>query len=223
MIFLKIYGLERSGTNYLEYLVRENLKDVHVFKDGNVTGWKHGTPPSKIDWTGNDWDRKPVNPKVIESYKESIRGLEDQIEHSFCNKEIICLICFRDPYSWMYNNVNMKNIFTWNCKNKIFFNFYKSYKNSYLIKHDDLIQNNKKIINDLSSIYNLKINNNFVDLEQTIKSRHFITRDIFDKNFYIEKKYLSKINLKYKKMIKKNIDKKLMYDIGFKNYVIEFN
>ena len=39
--YIKIFGLQRSGTNYLTYLLNENFKHVQVLV--NLGGWKHGT------------------------------------------------------------------------------------------------------------------------------------------------------------------------------------
>ncbi len=39
MKYLKLYGLQRSGTNYLKYLLEQNF---HVFVLQNWLGWKHG-------------------------------------------------------------------------------------------------------------------------------------------------------------------------------------
>lgn len=38
--YIKIHGLQRTGTNYLSHLVNENFVDAHVLV--NLGGWKHG-------------------------------------------------------------------------------------------------------------------------------------------------------------------------------------
>lgn len=38
--FIKMYGLQRSGTNYLTYLINNNFKNTKVLV--NIGGWKHG-------------------------------------------------------------------------------------------------------------------------------------------------------------------------------------
>lgn len=38
--FIKIYGLQRSGTNYVSHLLNSNFKNTKVLV--NVGGWKHG-------------------------------------------------------------------------------------------------------------------------------------------------------------------------------------
>ena len=40
MKYFKIYGLERTGTNYTSSLIEENFDYVKVFM--NIGGWKHG-------------------------------------------------------------------------------------------------------------------------------------------------------------------------------------
>jgi len=42
MIYIKIWGLKRSGTNYLRWLLEENFRDTKVLMD--IFGWKHGPP-----------------------------------------------------------------------------------------------------------------------------------------------------------------------------------
>ena len=38
--FIKMYGLQRSGTNYLTHLINNNFKNTNVLV--NIGGWKHG-------------------------------------------------------------------------------------------------------------------------------------------------------------------------------------
>jgi hypothetical protein len=38
--YIKIHGLQRSGTNYLSYLINENFENTKVLV--NLGGWKHG-------------------------------------------------------------------------------------------------------------------------------------------------------------------------------------
>ena len=50
---LKIFGLQRSGSNYLQWLLEQNFVATRVLVD--ETGWKHGPVPSRVDWSGRDW------------------------------------------------------------------------------------------------------------------------------------------------------------------------
>jgi hypothetical protein len=214
MKFIKIYGLQRTGTNYVEWLIRENFCNVHVFKEGNVLGWKHGEPPKQIDWTGKNWDCQPVKKEIIESYKKSILGLEKEINKNFYEDNIIYIICTRNPYSWLYKNVNLKDIKTWNEKNKIWLNFYFSKKNAFIINHYDVIKNYNFFLEKLSKKYGLIKNKKNKNINLKLEPRLKISKKIFDKNFYQKKDYMKIIKKNDKILIKKNINKKLIFDLG---------
>jgi hypothetical protein len=51
--FIKIWGLKRTGTNWLRWLIDANFKSVETLMD--VMGWKHGTPTRKPSWNWRDW------------------------------------------------------------------------------------------------------------------------------------------------------------------------
>jgi len=48
--YIKQWGLKRTGTNYLRYLIEANFKDVRVLVD--VLGWKHGLP---VRYPSHNW------------------------------------------------------------------------------------------------------------------------------------------------------------------------
>jgi len=52
---VKIIGLQRSGTNYLENLVKLNFRDAHVYGPGDISiCWKHGMPTEKTLYETGD-------------------------------------------------------------------------------------------------------------------------------------------------------------------------
>jgi len=107
MKFIKIYGLQRTGTNYMEWICKNNFKDVHVLSESNATGWKHGSPISvkDIDWTGLNWD-DPVKIKKgeckenIAQYLEETLPLKKKIEEADELNDFKYIFVFRDPWSW---------------------------------------------------------------------------------------------------------------------------
>ena len=48
MQYIKIFGKERVGTNYLEEILKQNFNNIEVLT--NQFGWKHGYP----NFTNND-------------------------------------------------------------------------------------------------------------------------------------------------------------------------
>ena len=57
-MFIKLYGLQRTRTNYMQVLLNMNLPQVTCL--ANVGGWKHGYVQNIIDWTGENWEEHPA-------------------------------------------------------------------------------------------------------------------------------------------------------------------
>lgn len=217
MKFLKIYGLQRTGTNYTEWLLRENFLNLHVFKGGNVLGWKHGTPPEFIDWSGNNWDNQPIIPEIIKDYQNSIKGLEKKIQEDFNKKAILHVICVRNPYSWLYKNVNLKDIFTWNKKNRCWLEYFAKNKFPYIFcDHQELIVDYIKQLEKICHNFNLdKKQDKYIDLKNEIGARLSIKNNLFRSDFYKNKCYLNFIDNISLDLIRKNIDGEIMDKLNF--------
>lgn len=76
--YIKIYGLQRSGTNYLKALLEHNF-DVRVLQ--NIGGWKHGKVGTPTDWSQVDTD---LNEEEI----RRIEGAMATIPKIFIRKEL---------------------------------------------------------------------------------------------------------------------------------------
>jgi hypothetical protein len=82
MRYIKEFGIERSGTVYLEQMINFNIKDCSCFTNG--FGWKHGRIKNPVNWLKQsketeDWHR--------EVYNETPGG-------------ILTVIICKDPYHW---------------------------------------------------------------------------------------------------------------------------
>ena len=100
--FVKIYGLQRSGTNFLEWLIRKNFAKARVLVD--ETGWKHGPVPDAVDWRGLDWSDPEWSPWEKRAFAARRRNrlgpaladLRAAVERGDLRT---CMIA-KDPYSW---------------------------------------------------------------------------------------------------------------------------
>ena len=93
MIWLKQWGLKRSGTNYCRWLIEENFREARVL--GSIGGWKHGPPgplvrDKAIWWRGRPPRRRP-----------SVLARLDEIMTAQSSGEIRHLLCIRHPGSWI--------------------------------------------------------------------------------------------------------------------------
>lgn len=87
MIYFKIYGQMRTGTNYLTTLILKNFLDTKMFM--NVGGWKHGfmTIPNHTDLVAQQYTRDNLN--VQETLK------------LFVNKLVHFIVVIKNPYMWI--------------------------------------------------------------------------------------------------------------------------
>ena len=215
MKFLKIYGLQRTGTNCMEWLMRNNFAHLHVFKDGNVLGWKHGRPPEVIDWSGMDWDNQPIIPGIIEDYKLSIKGLEHEIQKAFDSDEILYLICVRDPYSWLHKNVNLRDILTWNKKNNWWLEHCENHNMCMIVDHQDLAIDYLYVLESIVDKFKLPRPESYCGITNVIGARQRMENLVFDNVFYANKMYIDNIDKSSRELIKNNIDLEIMDKLGF--------
>jgi hypothetical protein len=79
--WVKIYGMERSGTNYLKWMMENNLQDVEFTE---TTGWKHGEPNT------DEWMSRENNTMRERRLSEAIK-----------DGRLTWVVCSKDPYAWI--------------------------------------------------------------------------------------------------------------------------
>ena len=154
----KVYGIQRTGTNFLTSLIRKNIKKSNVAVNG--FGWKHGYVLSR-DGIVN-WKRtKNVDIEIPNNIKP--------------------IIIIKNPYSW-YNSIkrwriNCSGSFNFSEQYKRYNNLYFSHKNMYysdlysepfFIKYEDLISNEEKEINNISKHFGVETTETF-DIPKKVK------------------------------------------------------
>ena len=220
--YFKIYGQKRTGTNYVASLITQSFMNVNVYM--NVGGWKHGPI---IEFPNSYNLLNTVDKKTAQGINKN-KTIE-----LFKNKEIYFIVTIKNPYMWMYSISQFENkklnesyiiskIKEWNT-NYLNYKTYIEQNKAYLIKYEDIIQDQKKIFQDMKNrfgieIYNADIDivykllpNNDNDLGKTSKKQ-------FDKTKYIQpniSNYLSKDSIR---IINKTIDTSLL---NFYNYSIQ--
>lgn len=90
MEVIKIWGLKRSGTNFLRWCLAENLEDVTVLMD--VLGWKHGIPTVRPFPKWQSWypqwcpPTSPVSEEVLLDLLD--RATKREIRHVIITKSV---------------------------------------------------------------------------------------------------------------------------------------
>lgn len=94
MRHLKQWGLKRTGTNYLRWLIEANFQDVRVLAD--VLGWKHGLPTLYPTMNPREWypewkpDFIPVTEKELQAIQMALAA--DRVGH---------VMLVKDPVGWI--------------------------------------------------------------------------------------------------------------------------
>lgn len=101
MRYLKIWGLKRSGTNFMRYVLEGNFRDVRALAD--VCGWKHGTISEVPESRWRHWypeQSRPVKPieddllaEILDAY---LGGLVDHV------------MVVRNPYDWLVSSLRWR-------------------------------------------------------------------------------------------------------------------
>lgn len=195
--YIKLFGLKRSCTNYVELLLRKNFKE-HVLLHGNVMGWKHGKPVKEIDWTGHAWVEQ-YDPVVIETYMNSVS--RKSLQKAFNDDNILYVICVKNPYAWYLSYCKAANINPFPLNTAICYNWnyniewiqeYIKHKYYYVIRFEDMLFNYSTVLQDIKHKFKLtpkyevwKNVNNYVG------SNLHIYDKLFNNEYYLNKEYLN--------------------------------
>lgn len=221
MTYFKQYGLQRTGTNYLRFLIEDNFLDTHVFM--SILGWKHSLFNNSQDrWAKNaeEWIEKF---KCSDSYVED---LSCKIYPNFKINELKdianslnYLISIKPLIPWIYSVKNGEDYKYWSEMNiekytnqyfaqyDLWLNYVKN-KNFYFVNHFDLLKNKELILNQISKKFNLSFKYNLIKdttniVLASVEQTRFIHPTDYDKNFYLNEEYLKYIPIEVVEYLKK--------------------
>lgn len=98
MTYAKVWGLKRSGTNFLCWLLEENFNDIEVLTE--VGGWKHGFKPKEVDWTGLSWVDSERGDRR-QGMNMAKNRMTPEIRDAFETGAVLDLFAVKDPYAWI--------------------------------------------------------------------------------------------------------------------------
>jgi len=191
---IKIFGLRRTGTNYLSKLLNINY---NVKMIGGLAGWKHGKYRVKETW-GREIDCIVIS-KNIYSWMSSLQKRYN--EWNFY--KIVESADFIQMYSFAYGD--------WlNIPEKL------EVKKCLFVKYEDLIINPSLICEKISKQFKLRNKTkNFINIQKVVKPREILGVKNFNKSYYINREYMKKYNEELKILIKKHIDLNIVESLGY--------
>jgi hypothetical protein len=224
MNIVKIYGLRRTGTNYLQWLMINNFEHLVVLVD--AFKWKHGLPENitrkRVNsvFNNNCLTSKDYRLSVSVDEPIDLENLNDAVPVNY-------ILCIKDPYSWYLSicrwkhivpfpltNDKLEQLFIWNYMGNKYRKFVCQFPRTVIIKYEDLLLKLNHTLKDLENRFCLKLfgthvvdnKNNAYDDAPFSKQRHF----------YASKKYLKLYTTKDFFAMRDFLDKEIVNKLGYK-------
>lgn len=221
--YIKIHGLQRSGTNYLSYLINENFENTKVLV--NIGGWKHGyymcpwatgkeihtlvIVKNPYSWLSSIYDY--WGPGRKKNIGPDLKGVpfDDFVRNRIClepQKDIPYLLRASNPIQH-WNNMN----FHWTT-------IRLNEKSLFVVTYESLLNNTEMCLNKISSSFSIKRKLNIDNCKNTVlpSDEHIIVGDEWTKKkFYDEEKYLNLYNSETIQFVNDQLDLDLMIGFGY--------
>lgn len=204
---IKIHGLQRTGTNYTSWLIKNNFPTIWITAGG--CGSKHG----EVYLLGNDNHIIYKKDPNVDRVKKMLKAKEDG--------ELGFIFTFKNPYSWIvsfskYRHKNPNNprhyrqwMSNYNELNEHFINASLGYDQSYILRYEDLIAHPELCIKRIASKFSLQFEE-FKDMNKVIEPKGKISNKSFNKGFYDQHKYLEALDSSTIEYITNNVSSLVM-------------
>jgi len=189
---IKIFGLRRTGTNYLQNVFNRNYRGRIV----NTGGWKHGNYKVK-QVLGHELDCVVIS-KNIYSWLTSLH----KRYKNWPFYKIVETADWIEMYNFAYSN---------------WLDIPKKLKNKkcVFVKYEDLVEHPKEECQKIATTLNIeRSNKNFNDITQVILPDKIIDKQ-FNKSYYLNHHYLKQYNNESKHLIKLHIDLNVVQRLGY--------
>jgi len=161
MKYIKLFGIQRTGTNFIQQLCQNNMIDISTFD--NRFGWKHALPKTQ----------------------DGLQTKYPRVDIASFKKKIHPVIMIKNPYSWH------QSIRRWTNKKYDFDKLYERYNSLYkkykyfhlndkefwadsmIIKYEDLLAEPKKIVGNVASLVGCEMKDKFLVLDKVPHNKPF--------------------------------------------------
>lgn len=227
--FLKIYGLERSGTNYLEWVIRQWFVNVRVLVD--ELGWKHGPIRAAVDWTGDDWS-DPAWPDEQRSRHARARMNRlclqwDALRSAVADGAVSRCAIVKDPYAWVSSfssykgvpcsPVDPQQILRWNAVNADYASYVGRHPDaSKMVLYEDLLLDPRRIADGIGLSFKLvKSSAGRIVSDFTMTTAGRPGRARFDRSRYATGSFMSGYTRADRDVFSDLLDRDLMAELGY--------
>jgi|APSaa5957512576_1039674.scaffolds.fasta_scaffold00035_21 hypothetical protein len=217
---IQLFGERHSGTTWLEYLIRDNIREVEIVFNH---GWKHGLP------NYNSLIPIPEDTLFLIIHKNPYSWLLGMFEHPHHLPEL-AMVSWEDFLSNDFRSYDIiteqkivetfDNIFK--CREEkiaLFLLLRKVVKNIEFIKYEELLENPKIELDFLAIKYNLAIWDSTIILEKYCLESAISIETFNKKDFYLKEEFFKKIPQHIIEYITANLNWKLEEQIGYSKYL----
>ncbi len=219
--YVKVYGLPRSGTNYLQALFLRNFPRVEFLV--NILGWKHGPAVNRYEWLLRSGKR----PELLEAIKDSVHTV----------------IITKDPFAWITSYCNYyfgesspasRNLTFVKDLTAQYCNLHRHWYEHFIdgvnsckarfVKYEDLLMDFQNELAQLADDFKLKPPSEWIDhTTQTKPSDDKQFRDTGNpfakKEYYLKRSYLKDYPQRLKEKLIKAMDKNLLDLLGYSDAI----
>jgi len=225
---VKIYGLERSGTNYLQWLLEHNLEGIDIFT--NQLGWKHGpVAPSLVKTIANGFDSltpPEINHLLGHRWFKSpgrITAVTEQLRHN----QIVFVIVVKNPLSW-YSSISRYKKFSFHPLRPRYFDEWRTKHQGWLrfaetrdavasvIKFEDLLNDPQSVIHGLATKFSISFKQgDFKNVRNRIAPGYRLTKAAFNPDFYVKEDFKRMYSASDILSMKQRIPEELLMRMGY--------
>jgi hypothetical protein len=219
--YIKIHGLQRSGTNYLVKLINENIHGAQCLV--NAGGWKHGHYCAP--WTlGREVHVLAVvkNPYAwlvslyhywrVTTIGPNLRNVSfDQFVQSRVEFER------QQGIPFLYRSQNPVQF--WNDMNFHWMSIRLDQKKSLVIPYEALLSDANGVTKAIAQEFGMIINEKFIDEEMILTAggeKPLADDNRFEKDYYVQEKFMESFNDELLQFVNDQLDHELVSSLGYR-------
>jgi len=232
-IYVKTYGIQRSGTNLTDIILSNSFRNVKCLK--NLFGWKHGPIPNEIDTSGRSWDPDWWSHRYAEKLMRSVTTemtlayLSNQIRYVFVAKNpfasCVSFINYQDTlyekphaqsFKYSLRDIREQDVYgfalRWNRLYRGWMEWARGRKNSVFIRYEDWLSDYDSQLEKLGFG---PVDNRYI-VKGIVGTNGIESDEQFDgTEWYIQQQYLSCFDSKTFNLLDSLLDREVVEYLGY--------
>ncbi len=207
MKYIKIYGERNSGTIYLEWLLKKNLK-ANIAETYDL-GWKHRIAPSPEE-LNESIKKNVIFLCLVKNPYSWLLSLHMRPYQHDCLKKL----SFSDFLKYSYGDYR-NPVIMWNLKN----NSYREMKNyvtyHMLVRYEDVLAEPANMIDLIANIYKFEKSSMFKNVNNLLSNSKGMLPSKFHKDYYLTEGWKRNLRREHVKQINEFLDMNLMEKLNY--------